>query len=1017
MFRVFIVFLVIAFTFQKTYAQQSLGYQSVLSKYQQAVQLYQNHQYQAAKTLFKDVKNRSESQEVKINSTYYLANTAIRLNEPNAEVQIENFVKDYPTSPKRNQAFLDVAEYYFDYGNYNQAKPWFDKVNTSGFSYNQLEKYQFQYAYTLFKTNSYDKSKRYFENLRTSAKYGADAKYYIGYMAYKEDRYSEATTLFEEAQQQGSKRELSYFMSDMNFKLGNFEKAIELGLEKLPKSNRQEISQLNKIIGESYFNLEQYDKAIPYLKEYKGERGKWTNTDYYQLGYAYYKQKNYDKAISEFNKIIDGENAVAQNAYYHLAQSYIKTDKKPQALNAFKNAMEMNFDETIKEDAFLNYAKLSFDIGNSYESVPVVLNRFLETYPNSPKTQEVKALLIDSYLTSKNYKEAIELLQNSKLYEDKIIWQKANYYYAIEFFKANEYESARTYFDESLSQPLDKSIIAKSTYWKAETDYIIGRLQEALIGFKSFKGMSAAKQTDEYKHIDYDIGYAYFKTKDYKQAKTHFKTAVDKLKGKDQLFDAYVRLGDTYFVTNDYWSAMEEYNNALEMPGYNKVYVAYQKAVSYGFVDRNETKIEELNDYISTYKGSVYLDDAYYQLGNTYIAEGQSEKGLQAYQNLMTKRPQSPFVPKALSKIGLAYYNSNQNTSALNTLKKLVADFPATEEARQAVQTVRLIYVDQQQPDAYASWVKGLDFVNITDAEIDNTTYEAAENKFIDNKTNAAINGFENYLDKFPKGIHALESHFYLAQLYYNKSEFEKSLPHYKYVAEASKSEFLEEALRKLSQLSLENKNYEASVVYLLQLENEASFTENKIFAQTNLMKAYYELKNYEEAIHYANIVLGSKEKIEDNIKSDAYIFTARSAIKINDQELAKTAYKDVEGVAEGERMAEALYYKAYFLNKEDEFATSNRVIQDELAKNYSRYREFGNKALVVMAKNYYALEDAFQATYILETIIKNTSEQYPEIAKEAQNELNIIKAQEAKTNASVDESKEANTQIDSIKN
>jgi len=1014
MLRILFSLLLFYLGFSTVTAQQSLGYQSDLSTYQQALQLFQNHQYQAAQPLFEKVEQEAENKEIKTNAAYYLANTAIRLNEPNAQSKIENFVKDYPTSPKRNDAYLDVAEYYFNYGNYNQALTWFRKVNTSSFSYDQLEKYQFQYGYTLFKTNKYDKAKSYFENLRTSAKYGADAKYYIGYMAYQEDRYDEATTLFEEAQQQGSTKELSYFMSDMNFKLGNFQKAIDLGLEKLPKSNRIEKNQLNKIIGESYFNLKQYDKAIPYLKAYAGERGKWNNTDYYQLGYAYYKQSDYTNAISEFNKIIDGNNAVAQNAYYHLAQSYIKSDKKPQALNAFKNAMEMNFDKTIQKNAFYNYALLSYDIGNSYESVPIVLNRFLETYPEAEENDNIKSLLVDAYLTSKNYEEAISLLKNSRQYDNQIIWQKANYYYGIELFRENKYRDALTYFNEATSKTLDKTIIAKATYWKAETQYIIGAYDEALIDYKTFEGLPGAKSTEEYKTIDYDIGYAYFKTKVYEQAKPYFKRATTKLKGKDQLFDAHVRLGDTYFVTNDYWSAMEEYNTALNLPGFNKEYVAYQKAISYGFVDRNETKIKELQDYVTQYKGSIYLDDAYYQLGNTYIAEDQTEKGLQAYQSLITKRPQSPFLPKVLSKIGLAYYNSNQNTSALSTLKKLVADYPSTEEARQAVQTVRLIYIDQQQPEAYAYWVKTVDFVNITDAEIDNTTYEAAENKFIDDKPEAAIKGFENYLKQFPNGVHALKSHFYLAQLQFNKGNFEESIPHFKYVAEASQSEFLEEALRKLSQLYLEQQNYTEAINYLTQLEQEANFTENKVFAQTNLMKANYELKNYEQALNYADIVLAFNE-IDDNIKSDAYIFTARSAIALEDETKAKTAYAQVEQVAEGERMAEALYYKAYFLNKDGNYEDSNAIIQNELAKNYSRYREYGTKALVIMAKNYYALDDAFQANYILESVVKNYSEKYPEIVEDAQKELNLIKAEEAKTNASVDQQEVREVEKDSL--
>ena len=997
----FLLFSLVLCLFVNTNAQQSLAYQSDLATYQEAVQLFENHQYQAAKSLFEDIRF-SPNKSIESNSAYYLANTAVRLNEPNAQQAIKDFVKKYPASPKKNQAFSDVAEYYFNTGNYTEAKQWFEQVNTSGFTYDQLEKYQFQYGYTLYKTNNYESARRYLEKLRTSANYGADAKYYLGYMAYQEDRYEEATSNFEEAQQQGSNKELSYFMSDMNFKLGNFEKAIELGLEKLNKSNRIEKSQLNKIIGESYFNLKQYDKAIPYLQNYQGDRGKWNNTDYYQLGYAYFKQNDYEKAISEFNKIIDGENAVAQNAYYHLAQSYIKTNKKPQALNAFKSAMEMDFDKSITQDAFLNYAKLSYDIGNSYESVPVVLTSYLKTYPNSKEAAEINRLLVDSYLTSKNYQEAIELLENSRDYQDKVIWQKANYLYAIEYFEDFDYKNAIVYFDECLSQALDKTVMANATYWKAESHFNLGNFEDALLGFKSFKGMPSARQSKAYAHIDYDIGYAYFKTKDYEQAKIHFKAASNTLKNKDQRFDALVRLGDTYYVTNDYWNAMAEYNKALEIPGYSKDYVAYQKGVSYGYVGKNETKIKELNDYVSNYKSSVYLDDAYYQLGNTYIAENQTDKGLQAYQSLMNARPQSPFIPKTLSKIGLTYYNTNQYDSALKTLKKLVNDYPATEEAQQAVQTVRLIYVDQQKPQEYAVWVKGLDFVSVSDSEIENTTYEAAENKFIENNTAAAIKGFENYLKEFPNGAYALKSHFYLAQLYYNNDDFEESIPHYRYVADASKSEFLEESLRKLSQMYLENEDYTNAIGTLSSLEAEASFTENKTFAQSNLMKANYELENYQEAIDYANVVLAI-EGLDENIKSDAYIFTARAAVQTQNMNLAKSAYQNVETVAEGRQMAEALYYKAYFLNEDGQYEASNAIIQNELVKNYSRFKEFGVKALVIMAKNYYALEDAFQANYILESVVKNYAEDFPEVAEEAQQELEIIKAKEAETNSSVD--------------
>jgi len=53
------------------------------------------------------------------------------------------------------------------------------------------------------------------------------------------------------------------------------------------------------------------------------------------------------------------------------------------------------------------------------------------------------------------------------------------------------------------------------------------------------------------------------------------------------------------------------------------------------------------------------------------------------------------------------------------------------------------------------------------------------------------------------------------------------------------------------------------------------------------------------------------------------------------------------------------------------------------------------------MAKNFYGLKDAYQATYILESVIKNFK-QYDDVVSEAQSELKKIKSEQAKTNDSV---------------
>ena len=112
----------------KSHAQQSEAYTNHLVDYQKALTLYNNSQYQAAQSLFKELKKTADNDEIIADCDYYVANCAVRLNQQNADKLIEDFVENHPTSTKRNSAFLDVADYYFTNGKYAYAKKWYDRV-------------------------------------------------------------------------------------------------------------------------------------------------------------------------------------------------------------------------------------------------------------------------------------------------------------------------------------------------------------------------------------------------------------------------------------------------------------------------------------------------------------------------------------------------------------------------------------------------------------------------------------------------------------------------------------------------------------------------------------------------------------------------------------------------------------------------------------------------------------------------------------------------------------------------
>ncbi|MEO2052621.1 MAG: tetratricopeptide repeat protein [Allomuricauda sp.] len=983
-------------------AQETEIYTHSNKDYQDALALYNSEQYQAAQAIFEKVKANTNDYETEANSAYYAANAAIRLNQRGADKMMEDFVERYPTSTKRNSAFLDVADYYFETGKYPYALKWYKKVDESSMAYGDRDRFNFNNGYALYASKKPKEAERYLSKVTTSKKYGSQAKYYLGYIAYEQDDYTEASARFDQiTDPELINEKLSYYQADLNFKLGKFDEAIDMAKKQLPKSNREEVSELNKIIGESYFNLKQYGEAIPYLEKYRGKRGKWSNTDYYLLGYSYYKLGDYPSAIQQFSKIIGGDNAVAQNAYYHLAECYLKLDKKSEALNAFRNASQMEYSADIQKDAWLNYARLSYEVGNAYEPVPQVLAAYLEKYPKDEHQLEIQELLVDSYITSRNFEGAMKLLEENKNYASKETYQKVAYYRGVELFIDGDYEGALERFSKSLKSADNANFEARALYWKAESAYRLNRFEEALVDLVKFQGIPAARSLEEYDQLDYNLGYCYFKLKDYNNAVSYFKNVVNSNNlDEARKTDGYLRLGDSYFVTSSYQLAMKAYDNASKVNGPERDYAAFQKTLCSGFLGNNSSKIEGLNDFLTYFPKSSLRDDALFELGNTYIANNQESSGLEAYDRLVDEFSRSKFAPRGLLRAGLVHYNASRNQQALNKLKEVVQKYPNTQEAKQAVATAKLVYVDEGRVSEYAAWARNLDFVEVTDAELDNASFEAAERKQLEGKTDAAIRGYEDYLKEFPNGLHAINVNFALAQLYFANGQKDQALPRYKAVADSGNGEYTEQALTRVCEIYVEKQNYNAAIPYLKQLESSAEIIENKTFAQSNLMKGYYGQKDYGQTIAYAEKVLGAP-KLDDRIKSDAQIMIARSAIATNNESLAKTAYLGVKKIATGELAAEAWYYDAYFKNKEGNFEASNEAVQ-KLAKDYAGYKEWAGKGLVIMARNFYNLGDAFQATYILESVITNFAE-FDEIVVDAKAELAQIKAKEAESNSSVD--------------
>jgi hypothetical protein len=99
----------------------------------------------------------------------------------------------------------------------------------------------------------------------------------------------------------------------------------------------------------------------------------------------------------------------------------------------------------------------------------------------------------------------------------------------------------------------------------------------------------------------------------------------------------------------------------------------------------------------------------------------------------------------------------------------------------------------------------------------------------------------------------------------------------------------------------------------------------------------------------------------------------ARSAFASNDSASAKRYYTSIKSEVEGEAKAEATYHLALFDHIGGKYEGSNEQIF-WMMENLPTYPKWRWNSLLLMAKNYAALHDDFQANYTLDFIIENSS-------------------------------------------
>lgn len=941
--------------------------------------LFERGYYGLARETFASLRDMDASVTLKDDASFFEALSALRLEHGDAGYLFEKHLEDFPQSRHISHAYFRLGELAQKDKKDSQALRRFEKVDPNDLDKDVRLEFYYKSGYAYFVNGDYNKASRHLAMVKDAdSKYSAPASYYYAHILYEKGDHEAALRSFEKLRHEPGFRDIiPYYIAQIYYMQGNYDKAIEYGTPLMAEAKGLMRTDLARVLGDSYFTTGKYSQAISYLSIVVKDSKSPRREDYYHLGLSFYFEKDYAQAASNLAQVTSGSDEMTQNAYYHLADCYLHTGDKKNARIAFEAASRADFDKAIKEDAMFNYLKLNYELSFSpFNEIVNSFMQFINEFPNSRHIDEAYRYLGQALLTTKNYREALAAMESIKTKSPEVYkaMQRVAYHRGLELFTNLQFQSAIEMFDYSLKYgDQDRELKSDALYWRAEAYYRLNNYSEAQKGYRAFLQEPSARKSSEYAYAHYNLGYTYFKQSNYSEARSWFQQFINRGSDAETAFlgDAYNRLGDTYFLARDFKNAISWYDKAAGLSGGSPDYAMFQTALSLGISNDHQGKIRRLDNLINSYPMSSYVDDAWYEMGRSYVHLGNLDEAIRCYKTVRDRFPKSNFARKAMLQLGLVFYNAGDLDQSMVYYKRVINEFPRTPEAEDALLGLRAIYLDRNDPNGFISYTNQIGgFARVDDRQRDSLNYIAAERQYMSGNCEQAMDQLDSYLQSFPDGRFALNAHFYKADCQYRSGKMDEALRDFEFVAGRGKSLFSEDAVKYAGQIHYVKGNYTRALDYFRRLEEEADLEENRHEALIGQMRALAKMDNAVSALAATEKVI-SNPRMQPEIVREARYLKASSHLKLGDKANAINEYRQVSANTSSKEGAESKYMLAQLLYDGGGKPEAEKEIFDFIGKG-TPHQYWMAKSFILLSDIYADRQEYFQAVQYLESLLEN---------------------------------------------
>lgn len=990
------------------WSQASNKYESPLAGFYRAEDLYAKQQFSAARKefrLFIDEYKGAKSDPFVVKALYYEGRSALELFNNDAISLLESFIREYPESIYRDDIMLQIGRYYYQKKDYKNAILAFNKLNRGSVEKDNQSEYFFKLGYSYFEREQYPEAKLSFYEVKDSVnQYGIPSLYYYSHICYIDSTYQTALEGFEKLMTDNRfNKVVPYYITQIYYIQHRYQDVVDFAPNKVDSLKPAEQIEISHIIGDSYYHLGKFDEALPYLELYNS-KSTTTRDDDYALALTYSKTSNCVKAVKYFDKVARVKDVLGQIALYHAGECYMNLNELVYARTAFEAASELDMDKMIQEDALYNYALLSYKLDmNAYDEAVEAFKLYLEKYPESKRKPVIYQYLVNVYTSTKNFQKALDALDqlDKKDIKLKSAYQLIAFNRGVELFQKSEYQKSIETFKLVEKYPVSDEISARAVYWSADASFQLKDYSTAIKNYNAFLGMQGSYASGLRNDALYNIGYANLALKDRPKTMESFRNLLSQTNIEPvKKADAHMRLADEYYRIQ----SADNANNQLAIDNYTAAYnlkkgfedqALFYMARVYGFMGKRDEKIKNLLDLINNYPNSRYTQRSIEEVAMTYYHAENLEKSEQYFKQIISDYPNSLYVKEAYHYLGDIAFKRGKYDQAESMYLKVLNEFTINDTiCIREVSSLADVYRMQRLLNKIEALPSKYPCADSIANQVEDEYYRQGFDLYEKSNWSASITEFDKYLAKYPGGKYYRDAMNQKADALYQIKREAEAIEIYKITLENPDDDYTEIAATRLAKYLYNNGQREGALKYYQRIEKVSANPDNLNNARIGLMRCHYLLESYENALDYADKVLGIHQTSTVKLEAEYIKGLGLSILKRYAEATSSLEY--VIKNAGNEKAAECSYLLAENAFMQGDYTNADTKART-LLKMKPAYDYWIAKTLILQTKLLMQKKDYFQA----ENTIKSVIDHYPvkddgiiQNASELYNEIMQLKTQ-----------------------